>query len=180
MPIPTSTYRCDHGCCIRTFVPLDVAYARTIHKFQGLSAGPVDNGKVPNMYECIICDPDEKKFEGSALGLLYTAVSRATTLGDDQGLGSAIYFTGSEFKERRIRRLTKLKDSDEDFKVAQKRQKWVEYLSRRESECKRKQKKIKRREKEIHTFINNTQYDYDFLYRRIQKYKLESYNNTLF
>ena len=125
-------------------MPLDVAYARTIHKFQGLSAGPVDDGKVPNMYECIVCDPDEKKFEGSALGLLYTAVSRATTLGDDQGLGSAIYFTGSEFKERRIRRLTKLKDSDEDFKAAQKRQKWVQYLSRREKECRRKQKKSRK------------------------------------
>ena len=79
VPIPVSMYRCSNGCCVRRFVPLDVAYARTIHKFQGLSAGPVDEGKVPNMYDCIVCDPDEKKFEGSALGLLYTAVLRATT-----------------------------------------------------------------------------------------------------
>lgn len=130
------------------------------------------------MYDCIICDPDEKKFEGSALGLLYTAVSRATTLGDDEGLGSAIYFTGSEFKERRVRRLTKLKDSDEDFKVAQKRQKWVQYLAKRERECKPKLQRIKRRNKKIQTFIESTTYDYDFLYNRLQKYKTESYSYT--
>ena len=131
------------------------------------------------MYEYIICDPDEKKFEGSALGLLYTAVSRATTLGNDDGIGSAIYFTGSEFKERRIRRLTKLKDSNEDFKVAQKRKKWVQYLTKREKDCKTKQKRILRKAKTIYHFIKNTKYDYDFLYSRIQKYKTESYNHTI-
>ena len=108
------------------------------------------------MYEYIICDPDEKKFEGSALGLLYTAVSRATTLGNDDGIGSAIYFTGSEFKERRIRRLTKLKDSNEDFKVAQKRKKWVQYLTKREKECKTKQKRILQRAKKS-TISSKTQ-----------------------
>ena len=65
-----------------------------------LSAGPVDAGKIPNMYKCIVCDPDEKSFESSALGLLYTAVSRGTTLGDSDGMNSAVYFTGSSFKEQ--------------------------------------------------------------------------------
>ena len=68
------------------FVPLTLAYARTIHKFQGMSAGPVDEGKIKNMYDVIVCDPDEKSFQGTVLGLLYTATSRATTLGDDNGL----------------------------------------------------------------------------------------------
>ena len=84
-----------------------MSYARTIHKFQGLTAGPVNEGKIPNMYQCIICDPDEKKIEGTSLGLFYTATSRATTLGDDDGMNSAIYFSGNQFKEERIRGLTK-------------------------------------------------------------------------
>ena len=121
VPIPITTYRCEHNCCTRTFVPLEVAYARTIHKFQGLSAGPVDKDKVPNLYQCIICDPDEKKFEGTgALGLLYTAVSRGTTLGDTNGLNSAIYFDGKDFRRERIQRLAYCKDSNQLFKMATK------------------------------------------------------------
>lgn len=109
-------------------MPLQVAYARTIHTFQGLSAGPVDDGKKKNDYECIVCDPDEKKWEGQNLGLLYTAVSRATTLGDESGLNSAIYFDGDEFKEERIRHLTRKKDSMQLYPSAIDREKWVQHL----------------------------------------------------
>lgn len=105
-----------------------LAYARTIHKFQGLTAGPVDKGKIPNIYECIICDPDKKSFEGSALGLLYTALSRATTLGDDNGLNSAIYFTGLEFKEDRVRNPCEKKGTTINFQKAVHRNLWVEHL----------------------------------------------------
>ena len=84
VPIPVASYRCDKNCCTCYFVPLEISYARTIHKFQGLTAGTVDEGKIPNMYQCIVCDPDEKKFEGTSLGLFYTALSRGTTLEDDE------------------------------------------------------------------------------------------------
>ena len=112
VPIPTSTYASQRngGCCTRTNLPLTLAYARTIHKFQGQSAGPVDKGKIPNIYGCIICDPDKSEVEGRALGLFYTALSQATTLGDDDGLNSAIYFTGEDFNEKRIRNLGKRKN----------------------------------------------------------------------
>lgn len=170
VPIPVSMYRCDKGCCTRTFIPLELAYARTIHKFQGLTAGPVDKGKIPNPYECIICDPDEKKFEGTSLGLLYTALSRATTLGDETGLNSAIYFTGGEFKEHRIQRLTKMKGSNQDFKMATKRQKWVNYIKKQESKTKQKIKQTLRNKNKIEEFIETTKLDYEFLYQRKRKY----------
>ena len=128
MPIPTVEHRCQKECCTRTFVPLQVAYARTIHTFQGLSAGPVDKGRKPNDYECIVCDPDEKKWEGQNLGLLYTAVSRATTLGDESGMNSAIYFDGENFKEDRIRHLTRKKDSMQQYPNVIDRDKWVQHL----------------------------------------------------
>ena len=119
-----------------------MSYSRTIHKFQGLTAGLVDEGKIPNMYQSIICDTDEKKFEETSLGLFYTANSRATTLGDDDGMNSAIYFSGNQFKEERIRGLTKLKNSDQDFIMAKKRQKWVEFLQRRERMSKDRIRKV--------------------------------------
>lgn len=112
---------------MRTFVPLEVSCTRTFHKFQGLTAGPVDKGKIEIFCQCIVCDPDEKRFEGTSAGLFHTAVSRPTTLGDDDGLGSAIHFTGNAFKEDRIKRLTKLKHSDQDFAIAQKRKTWVTF-----------------------------------------------------
>lgn len=156
-------------------MPLEVAYARTIHKFQGLSAGPVDEGRAPNLYQCIICDPDEKKFEGTgALGLLYTAISRATTLGDDDGLNSAIYFEGKDFRADRVQRLTKLKGSNEDFKDAKKRQRWVDFLRQQETQFTPKAKRIAENADKIFRFCEGTRYDYDFLYERIRKYKHDS------
>lgn len=115
-------------------MPLILAYARTIHKFQGLTAGPVDDGKIPNMYESIICDPDKKQYEASALGLFYTALSRATTLGDEDGLNSAIYFTGDEFTEQRIRNLCQKAGTYQQFDKAIYRKNWVSYLNHRTKE----------------------------------------------
>jgi hypothetical protein len=111
-------------------VPLDLAFARTIHKFQGLSAGPVDEGKIPNMYECIVCDPDIKASERRATGLFYTAVSRATTLGDDDGLNSAIYFIGNNITKERIQEVTRQQRKNQELINVTRRRRWVSYLKK--------------------------------------------------
>ena len=82
---------------MRTFVPLELSFACTIHKIQGLQAGPIDSGKTPNVSQTIICNPDTKAAESRATGLFYTAVSRATTRGDDNGLNSAVYLLDTTF-----------------------------------------------------------------------------------
>ena len=120
--------RCTKNCCTRTFLPLDLAFARTIHKFQGLSAGPVDKGKIPNMYDCIICDPDIQGAECRATGLLCTAASRATKLGDKDGLNSAIYFQGRDFTRSRIQNVTKKTNSQYEFENVKRRRAWVQHL----------------------------------------------------
>ena len=114
--------------CRRKYVPLILSYARTIHKFQGLTAGPVDEGKIKNMYSTIICDPGDRSAEGRAPGLFYTAVSRATTLGNPDGTESAIYFTGDDFKEERIRNVSTKKDSVYDYEKVRKRNIWTRRL----------------------------------------------------
>ena len=167
--------RCKHNCCTRTFVPLTLAYARTIHKFQGLSAGPVDVGRVPNAYECIICDPDEKKFENGALGLFYTALSRATTLGDDNGVGSAIYFTGPEMNEHRIRRLRRKPKDNSDFEVALQRENWVEYLN---INTKKTLRSINKDTNYIHETLkwgDSFRFSYDALFHRHIKYNEDKF-----
>jgi hypothetical protein len=116
---------------------LDLAFARTIHKFQGLSAGPVDAGKIPNMYECIICDPDVKASESRATGLFCTALSRATTLGDEDGLNSAIYFTGKNITKDRIQHVTLKSDKNEEYINVIRRRKWVHHLKKNTVKSKR-------------------------------------------
>jgi hypothetical protein len=166
VPIPMSELICNKGCCCRRYLPLDLAYARTIHKFQGLTAGPTDPGKPQNMYKCIVCDPDEKKWEGTALGLLYTAVSRATTLGDENGLNSGIYFTGSDFKAHRIYNLYKKQNSIDEFELAQKRAAWVEHIKKNTVKIKRPQRQIKA----VAQWCSTHKSNFDELDHRIEQY----------
>ncbi len=154
------------GCCGRSYLPLTLAYARTIHKFQGLSAGPVDLGKIANMYDCIVCDPDQKRFEGSNIGLLYTAVSRATTLGDPDGLNSAIYFKGEHFKGSRIRQIGKKAHSVCDYEDITRRKRWVAHLKERTKPINLKKKKIT----EILDWSKKTRITYTKLAQRTANY----------
>ena len=93
-------------------VPLILGWGITVHRFQGQSAGPVDVNKMPNPYECLICDPHDSSAEITHLGVFYTAISRATTLGDDDGLNSAFYLEeGKEATENCMRNIGQKKNS---------------------------------------------------------------------
>jgi PIF1-like helicase len=128
IPIPMIHKQCKFQCCKRTFLPLELAFARTLHRFQGLSAGPVDEGKIPNMFGVIVCDPDIRAVEGRATGFFYTMLSRATTLGDENGLNSAIYFTGPHLTKERIQNLTLKTNSNQTLQNVKRRTEWVHHL----------------------------------------------------
>lgn len=170
MPIPPVDIECDYHCCRRTFFPLDLAFARTIHRFQGLSAGPVDKGKIPNMYECILCDPDVKSAEGKCTGLFYTGVSRGTTLGDENGLGSAVYFQGPNLTRERIQDLTKRNNSDEDYVQVQRRRDWVQHLNRNTIEPFKGNKRLFRRTKAWIKQSLHSPIPYDKLFQQTSRY----------
>lgn len=104
MPIPVVTHQCSYGCCFRKFTPLDLAYARSIHKFQGITVGKSSNGEPSNVYEVVVCDPDDRVFEGRWPGMLYTIVSRGNSLGDPDGRNSAVYFDAPIIGSSRLNR----------------------------------------------------------------------------
>jgi hypothetical protein len=101
-----------------------------VHKFEGLSAGPVDEGKIPNATPVIICDPDKQLVEGQATGFFYTMISSATTFGDDDGLNSAISFTGSDLIRDQIQRLTLKTNTNVTLVNVARQTAWVSYLER--------------------------------------------------
>jgi hypothetical protein len=123
------------------------------------------------MYDVLVCDVDEKAYEGLALGLLYTTVSRGTTLGNDDGSDSAVYFKGTTFKPDRIRNLTRKAGSTEEFKKAIERRHWVNHI---ESKCRSSLPRVKQiiaRQDELCQWATSKTYSYDELYNRIEKYK---------
>ena len=91
VPIPVQSWRCENGCCVMDYVPLEIAFGKTIHTFQGMQAGRTPPGRPDNPMKSIIVNPGNINFESNNPGLLYTTISRATTIGEDGG-DSAIYF----------------------------------------------------------------------------------------
>ena len=119
----------SNGCCKRLFLPLKLAFGKTIHTCQGLSIGPVQPGQPPNAIQSIICDPGTRTFEGSCPGLFYTLLSRVTTLGVPSDLTtSSIYFKGNNMNPKRIQNIT-LKENGTPYIGVTKRRQWVNYLN---------------------------------------------------
>ena len=162
-------------CCQRTFLPLELSFARTIHKFQGLQAGPVDPGKPPNVFQTIICDPDGKSAEARATGLLYTALSRATTLGDDSGLGSAIYFIGPDLTHERVQRINYKTGTNVLLVNVERRSSWVQRL---ESNAISYQPDDSLHMNKLFHWTSSTTISYDALYSRTHQYIRESTHQT--
>jgi hypothetical protein len=168
VPIPKAKHFCNTKCCNREFIPLVLAWAITTHRFQGQSAGPVDSGKIPNSYESIVFDPHDSSAEQKHLGLFYTGLSRATTLGDEQGLNSAIYFTGNDATESRMSNIGRKKNSRDYYDSYVKRSKWVQHLAgnvyvgsmtgdKKEELCK---------------WIDSTSYEEDFIPRLVLQWNM--------
>jgi hypothetical protein len=130
VPITMHTTRCQNQCCTRHYLPLTLAWAKTIHTFQGQTIGPVPPGRPPNAVECIIIEPGTKEFETKCPGLFYTALGRGTTLGDFiDKLSSSMYFRGSNMNEFRITNLWACLNGQPSKKV-QLRKNWSERLRR--------------------------------------------------
>lgn len=120
-------------CCFVTFCPLIPAWATTIHKFQGFEAGKDPWDTVNNL----VVEPGDVEFEKkTAVGLLYTAISRSKTIGsmtedNPHPTDSSLFFMG-EFNSNRVRHFSTHLDRKKKERVYNqnviKRQEWVDYL----------------------------------------------------
>ena len=84
-----------------------------------------------NAFQQIICDPGTHAFEGINVGLFYTILSRATTVGNTSEntdyKDSTIYFIGNNMNKDRITNIKLAKDQSPYQKV-QKHTAWTNYL----------------------------------------------------
>ena len=132
VPIPITDTYCNkpYSCCKMRTIPLEIAYARTLHKFQGRTVGP------DHPFKCMVFSPGTAAFEAVNPGLLYTGLSRATTLGCGDINSSSIYFSGSNATFDRFTNLkyfrTKNKQNQIYLRVRQ-RERWVQYLDQQQT-----------------------------------------------
>jgi len=128
IPIPTVTAVDEKTRHSINYCPLALSFARTIHTFQGQSAGPTKDDN-QNPIKRIICDVGTAKFESQNIGLFYTALSRATTIGTEENNrnDSAIYFTESLDKTRLDRLTTKVDNTE--YELIKRRSAWMQLIT---------------------------------------------------
>ena len=81
--------RCCWQCEVVVSIPLNVAFARSIHKFQGQSVGPTHSNKI------MVIHPGTVQFEATCPGLLYWGLSRTANSGNGNIDESSSYFYGN-------------------------------------------------------------------------------------
>jgi hypothetical protein len=124
---------CEKKCCIARYCPLVVAYACTIHKFQGFEAG-FDHGDTVSR---IIADMSNLDWEKRQPGTAYVVTSRAKTIGtctcdEPYPFNSNIYFDGSLGPYRFQKTL--YKNNNEKCIHIQQRDAWVSLLNKKSAE----------------------------------------------
>jgi hypothetical protein len=112
-----------------TFLPLTVAFALTLHKFQGWETSWSDNSTV----SYLLVDVGSILDENRAPGTFYTALSRPHTVGDLTSTcneKSALYFIGDDICFNRIKNIG-LTKAGETSAFVKSRDLWVKYLIER-------------------------------------------------
>ena len=133
VPIPPWTAPCEKFCCEIEQIPLQLSFARTLHRFQGVNVGP------EHAIKSMVFDPGQTGFEGNNPGILYTGISRATTLGNGCVNDSAFYLAGPYATKDRLTNLTQIRAKGRKkvtYLAVLRRQKWLDFLRAAEVESK--------------------------------------------
>lgn len=116
-------------CCERQLIPLRLAFALTVHRCQGLSAGTTKEGQPPNAIQRIVLDVGQRGFEALCPGTAYTGFSRATTLGGSNVMESALFFIGENLNPSRLMNMSQYTKQNKTLLRIRRRNNWVSLLT---------------------------------------------------
>jgi len=162
------TVECQYKCCAVKCCPLVLAWAMTIHRFQGFEAGP----SIDDLVNHLLVDPGSMQFEHLALGVLYVALSRAKTIGSYNpgchNYDSCLYWIGANMSRQRVNSIGKKKNDEYGIRYTQ-REEWVKYLTsiRNKTTQKFSKEKLKKMEKTYNTTKNKKDMNIKELTERI-------------
>jgi hypothetical protein len=121
--------------------------------FQGQTVGPAGKGRPENPIQQIVLEPGDRKFEGNNVGLFYTAMSWAATIGNmGDRMSSAVYFDSPHFSKERFTNLTRQKNR-QMYHRALLRQNWVRFMKEKN---KNRKKYTKEEMKKLFHWITTT------------------------
>jgi hypothetical protein len=128
VPIPCITLLCDKQCCARTFPPICLSFATTIHRCQGLTIGKNKEEQQQNSVQSMILDPGTKSFESNCPGTAYVGISRATSMNQNLIDDSSIFFCGKNINNNRFINMTKTPDGKKTHLTILRRNTWIMLL----------------------------------------------------
>jgi hypothetical protein len=128
-------------CCTRKQIPLQIAWAKTIHSLHGHNAGPTAKYQTTNDIKRIVIHLGENTGETLNPGLTYALVSRETPIGDmghmtsipRKCMNSALYFRAASFPAG-IKILTHSYSTGDEYVKVKERTAWVSYLDARQEQ----------------------------------------------
>jgi len=160
---------CIKNCCIVRYCPLVLAWATTIHKFQGFEAG----FDVDDHINYIIADINNIAWEQKKPGTAYTVASRAKTIGTvsketPYPKDSNLFFDGQISSDRFM--YGHYCQDGSRTQAAVKQEAWVNYLMQKSLETKRElnEEKIQSCRTYVSSMLNQIQiHDTNDLQERI-------------
>jgi hypothetical protein len=174
VPIVPVKRRCDPMCCSRQQIPLQLAWAKTVHSLQGHNAGPTGKNQTVNSIQRLVIHLGDRINETLNPGLSYVAISRGTTLGDcgshhqipEMCLNSAIYFRSGSFPKN-IQCLTHSPLTKKEYVKVKERSAWVAYLDKKQHNTSTISKESAKME--IKTWLDTTKYTRDELLNVVRR-----------
>lgn len=119
--------KCKKHCCEVTYLPLTLAFALTLHKFQGWET----NWKNDSPVFYLLVDIGSTLDEIRAPGTCYAALSRPHTIGDitaSPNKNSALYLIGNDVCFNRIKNIGLTKNGEQTSFIKS-RELWVNFLN---------------------------------------------------
>ena len=122
VPICVTTKVCDNNCCILQYIPLSIAFGKTLHTFQGQEIIK------HSIQDVMVFECETLIIESKYPGWLYTGISRVDSIGNGDIELSSLYFIPTNARENRFINVRTKQHSVDNYKRVDERDAWISYL----------------------------------------------------